>query len=171
MAVTMAAAAPNAFAQMDWKTYGLFQVGVTTGAAQDPRQAKLAIGADFGQVMNRWVDVYLSGGWQEEAPVGVRDTGRFTGGVKLMLTDTFVRPYVLAGVGVMHFRPLQSRLQLPEALDVDGKNKFLGEVGAGLAFPVGSHGYIDAGYRYFNPYNGPADFAPHGVFAGFGFRY
>ena len=161
----MAVCATNAFAQTNGELHGLFQVGATTGeeAAQDPQQPKLALGAEFGQVMNRYVEVYLAGGWQEEVPQRLRDTIHFTSGVKLLLSDTFVRPYVLAGAGVMHFR-------LPEALDLDGKNKFLAEVGAGLAFPVGTQGYIDVGYRYFKPYN-YSGFTPNGVFAGFGFRY
>ena len=114
------------------KDYGLFQVGVTTGAetAQDPQQPKLAVGADFGHAINRNVEIYLAGGWQEEVPPALRDTYHFTSGIKLMLTrDTFVRPYLLAGAGMMHFR-------LPEFFD--GKNRFLTEVGAGVAFPVGA---------------------------------
>ena len=165
VAVTMAACATNAFAQTDWKNYGLFQIGATTGvyAAQDPQQPKLAVGADFGQAVHRNVEIYLTGGWQDEVPAGFRDTFHFTSGVRLSSArDTFVRPYVLAGAGMMHFR-------LPEPLD--GKNRFLTEVGAGVAFAVGAQGYIDVGYRYLKPYQGPRDFTPNGVFAGFGFRY
>jgi opacity protein-like surface antigen len=166
VAVTMAACATNAFAQTDWKNYGLFQVGATTGAyaaAQDPQQPKLTLGADFGQAINRHVEIYLAGGWQDEVPAGFRDTFHFTSGVRLMpLRHTFVRPYVSAGAGMMHFR-------LPKP--IDGKNRFLAEVGAGVAFQVGRQGYIDVGYHYFKPYEGPRDFTPNGVFAGFGFRY
>jgi opacity protein-like surface antigen len=161
VAVTMAACATNAFAQTDGaqtdgKNYALFQVGATNGE-------NLALGADFAQVINRFVDVYVVSGWQDEAPAGFRDTLHVTGGVKLVLLRSFVRPYILAGAGGMHFRQLK---------DVDDdKDFFLGEVGAGLAFPVGSQGHIDVGYRYFAPYNGPSGFTPHGVFAGFGLRY
>ena len=165
--LTMAACATNAFAQANWKNYGLFQIGGTTGeyAAQDPQQPKLALGANFGEALNRHVEIYLAGGWQQEVPAGLRDTFHITSGVKFMLTgDTVVRPYVLVGAGMMHFR-------MPELLDLDGKNRFLAEVGAGVAFPVGARGYIDVGYRYFKPYDGPPNFTPNGVFAGFGFRY
>lgn len=168
VAVTMAAGATNAYAQSDWKNYGLFQIGATTGAyaaEKDSQKPKLALGADFGEAMNRYVDIYLAGGWQEEVPEGFRHTYHFTSGIKLMLLrDTVVQPYVRAGLGMMHFR-------FPEALDLDGKNRFLTEVGAGVAFRVGARGYIDVGYRYLKPYDGPPDFTPNGVFAGFGFRY
>ena len=166
VAMTMAACATNAFAQIERKNYGLFQIGATTGAyaaENDPQRPKLALGADFGEAVHRHVDIYLAGGWQEEVPAGFKDTYHFTSGVKLILSrDTVVRPYLLAGIGMMHFR-------LPEP--VDGKNRFLTAVGAGVAFPVGPQGYIDVVYRYFKPYDGPPDFTPNGVFAGFGFRY
>ena len=167
VAAAMAVCATSAFAQSDLRSYGLFQVGATTGeyaTAQVSQQPKLAIGADFGEALNRHVEIYLAGAWQEEVQAGLRDTFRLTSGVKIMLTrDTYVRPYLMAGGGVMHFR-------LPEALQLDGTNKFLTEFGGGVAFPVGTQGYIDIGYRYFKPYNAP-DFTPNGVFAGFGFRY
>ena len=159
----------NAFAQAEGKSrrdgelYGLVQVGVTTGDASDPSEPKLAFGADFGEAISQHVDVYLAGGWQEEVTAGLRDTLHLTGGVKLVLSRGTIRPYVLAGAGVMRFRA-------PEGAPLDDKNKFLGEVGAGLAFPVGTNGYVDVGYRYMKPYNFP-DFTPNGVFAGFGFRY
>ena len=165
----VAACATNAFAQAEERTsrageiHGLFQVGATTGSeAADTQSAKLAIGADFGEAINRHVVVYLAGGWQEEVPEGLRDAFRITSGVKLMFGETF-RPYILMGAGAMHIR-------LPELLDLEGQSKFLGEVGAGLAIPVGTIGYIDISYRYFKPYNF-AGFTPSGVFAGFGFRY
>jgi len=171
--VTMTAGATNAFAQTDGKMHGLFQVGVTTGAetASDPQRPKLALGADFGQAISRYVEIYVAGGWQEEVPPGLRDTTHLTSGVKLMfLGDTTVRPYVLAGAGLMHFR-----WKMPiDAIEAPSKNKFLGVVGGGVAFAVGSHGYIDVGYRYFMPYNTAdiaPDFTPNGVFAGFGFQY
>ncbi len=109
------------------------------------------------------MEIYLAGGWMEEVPPALRDAYHFTSGIKLMvLRDTFLRPYLRAGAGMMHFR-------LPEFFD--GENRFLTEVGAGIAFPVGAAGYIDVGYRYFQPYQGPTDFTPNGVFAGFGIRY
>ena len=159
----------NAFAQAEGKSrrdgelYGLLQVGVTTGDASDPSEPKLALGADFGEAINQRVDVYLSGGWQEEVLPGLRDTLHLTSGVKFMLSRGTVRPYLLAGAGVMRFR-------VTEGAPISDKNKFLGEVGAGLAFPVGTNGYVDVAYRYYKPYNFP-DFTPNGVFAGFGFRY
>ena len=164
--LTMAACATNAFAQTDSKNYGLFQVGATTGqypATQDPQLRRPAIGAEFGQVINRNLEIYLAGGWMEEVPATFQDSYHFTSGIRLMLTrDTFVRPYILTGAGMMHLR-------LPEFLP--GENRFLTEVGAGVAFPVGARGYIDVGYRYFKPYLGPTEFTPNGVFAGFGIRY
>lgn len=183
LGVMMAACATNAFAQTDGTTefrgagevvhYGLFQVGATTEdtpralfqAGATTEKPLLAVGVDFGQAINRHVEIYLAGGWQEAVPTAafIRDTIHFTSGVKLMLTETVVRPYVLAGAGLMHFRP-------SEALHVDGTDKFLGELGAGVAFPVGAQGYIDVGYHYFQPYHVPG-FTPNGVFAGFGFRY
>ncbi len=100
--------------------------------------------------MNRYVDICLAGGWQEEVPAGFRHTYHFTSGVKLvLLRDTVVQPYVLGGVGMMHFR-------VPEPLN--GKNRFLTEVGAGVAFRVGAQGYIDVGYRYLTPYRRSAQF-------------
>jgi hypothetical protein len=166
----VAACATNAFAQaeerrsMAGEIHGVFQIGATTGSeAPAPQRAKLAVGADFGEVINRHVEVYLGGGWQEEVPAGLRDTFRLTSGVKLILFGESFRPYILMGAGVMHIR-------LPEMLNLEGQSKFLGEVGAGFAMPVGTIGYIDIGYRYFKPYNF-AGFTPSGVFAGFGFRY
>jgi len=165
----IAACATHAFAQTEGKRstagelHGVFQIGATTGAeAQDPQRPKLAVGGDFGELVNQHVEVYLAGGWLEEVPAGLRDTFHLTSGIKLLVGESF-RPYVLLGAGAMHIR-------LPEMLDIDGKNKFLGEVGAGLAIPVGTAGYIDIGYRYFKPYNF-AGFTPNGLFVGFGFRY
>jgi opacity protein-like surface antigen len=167
--LVVAACATNAFAQTETQRpragelHGLFQVGGTTGAeASAPQRPKLAVGADFGEAINHHVEVYLAGGWQEEVPQGLRDTFHLTSGIKLIFGEA-VRPYALVGGGVMHLR-------LPEMINVEGKNKFLGEVGAGLAFPVGTGGYIDVGYRYFKPYNF-AGFTPNGLFVGLGFRY
>ena len=169
VALLVSAHATNAFAQAEGKgprageIHGLLQLGATTGAeAPAPQRPKLAVGVDFGQVINQHLEIYLAGGWQEEAPAAVRDTLRLTTGVKLMFGEA-VRPYILAGGGVM-------RLRLPEALDLEGRSKFLAEAGAGLGFPVGTQGYLDVGYRYFKPYNF-SGFTPNGLFIGFGFRY
>jgi len=165
----VAVCAANAHAQTEGKRpmvgeiHGLFQVGATTGAeANAPQRPKLAVGADFGEVVNQHIEVYLAGGWQEEVPQGLRDTFRLTSGIKLMFGESF-RPYVLMGGGVMHLR-------LPELLELEGQNKFLAEAGAGLGIPVGTIGYIDIGYRYLKPYNF-AGFTPNGLFVGLGFRY
>jgi len=158
----------NAFAQEQGarehrESYGLFQVGATTGVEAGADHPLLTVGATFGQRINQLLDIYAMGGWQEEAPPGGRDTLQLTSGLKLMLwRNNVVRPYVVAGAGVMHFR-------MPEFFH--GENRFLTEVGAGVAFPVGAAGYIDVGYRYFKPYHGATDFTPNGVFAGFGIRY
>lgn len=156
--VTMMSWATDALAQADAKkSYGLFQVGATTGTE------KLAVGAEFAESLNRHVVIYVSGGYQDEAPAAVKFTANIMGGVKLMLSPTSaVQPYVRLGAGAMNFRP--------ESTGTESLTKVLVAVGGGVAVPVGRHGQIDIGYTYFRPYKFPG-FRPNGVFAGFGFRY
>ena len=80
------------------------------------QRAKLAVGADFGEAINRHVEVYLAGGWQEEVPEGLKGHVPPHQRRQAELFGESFRPYILMGAGVMHIR-------LPEMLDLEGQSQ------------------------------------------------
>jgi hypothetical protein len=92
--------------------HGMFQVRRDDRAeANAPLRPKLAVGADFGEVVTS-TRGHLAGGWQEEVPQGAQGyVSASSSGIKLMFGESF-RPYVLMGGGVMHLR-------LPELLELE----------------------------------------------------
>lgn len=115
-----------------------------------------------------------------------RDRGRsFSFGAKFVKSTGGMRPYVGAGIGVLNLRrTITERFRgnltssfLAEFGSADGvldvsqtnTNKPLGEIGAGVGFVVGRHGYVDFGYRYRKPFHTPGqsyDISNVGVAAG-----
>lgn len=98
------------------------------------------------------------------------------GGVRAGAPTGPIRPYVVLGAGVTHLnasfeylgRNITSLVEdeLGESLT---SNEFSFELGGGVTLPVGSKGFVDAGYRY-TRING-ADINVSRVYGGFGVRF
>ncbi|PWT91211.1 MAG: hypothetical protein C5B54_05760 [Acidobacteria bacterium] len=152
--------------------YGAVQVGWFNKQA--------AVGVELGQRLTSYVGMYLSTNWQQDAPSQFASAVNLTTGVKvgLPIGSSVVRPYVLGGLGIVHFRPYAPE-DGPVGVPVEGVNRFLTEIGGGVAFGVGRNGYVDLGYKFVKPYDGTSlppqesrmAFKTNAIVAAFGFRY